>query len=276
MPNIQALTQGALDLLFPPRCVNCGGGGALLCGVCRASMRPPEQPICERCGQTLDAQRKPDARLCGVCAESGHPEALRFLTGLRAAMLYEGATRQAVLALKFRRQRRIASILGEILAETHTRLGLTADLIIPVPLHPKRERARGYNQSRLLAEVCAKRLRTPMRADLVVRHRETRPQVDLARHARLANVASAFTLTTPGAAQALTGKRILLIDDVTTTGATMNAVAEALQVGRPAALWGLAFSRPSEGAEHAPQERYSSAQHGRQARQGARRSQSWR
>ncbi|MEO7001095.1 MAG: ComF family protein [Ktedonobacterales bacterium] len=233
--------QRLLDLLFPPRCVGCGGRGALLCGGCRASIHTPEPPLCDRCGSPLERVTQEKPSRCPICRAGAGPQSL---TGLRVATVYEGAARQAVIALKFQGQRRAAQVMAELLADAYHRQQLHADVIIPVPLHARRTRARGYNQAELLARACGRRLVLPVSTGVVLRQRETLPQIKLAWHQRQANVAGAFALTPAPVAHSLAGKRILLIDDVATTGATMDAVAHALLAAQPAAIWGLAFARP--------------------------------
>lgn len=257
MLNVVGLGQRALDLLFPPRCVGCGAGGAVLCAACRASLRAPEPPLCCRCGtplaSTLGAALPEsgggdgwaEGTLCASCARGGFPAPL---AGIRVAVVYEGAAREAVLALKYRGQRRLAAPLGDLLAEASRGGVIVADVVVPVPLHRARGRARGrvrgYNQADLLAGRVAGRLRLPLRRDALRRPRATRPQTQLAPAERRANVAGAFALASPRAASALAGKRVLLIDDVTTTGSTLEAAAVALAAAHPAAVWGLAFARP--------------------------------
>jgi predicted amidophosphoribosyltransferase len=183
-----------LDLVFPPRCVGCASAGAPICAACGAAVHAPEEPLCGRCGHTLprpagriDASM---ARACPVCA-SGHTPVT--LTGLRAAAVYEGVVRAAVLALKHRGQRRLAEPLGDLLAATTRQAFPATELIVPIPLHAARRRQRGYNQAELLARRCASSLRIPSDARILSRHRATVPQVGLSATDRRANVAGAFT-----------------------------------------------------------------------------------
>jgi len=239
----QGIAQGLLDLLFPPRCVSCGRSGAILCSTCLADVRAPTEPLCERCGSPLPGSSI--RTLCETCVEGRGPVTL---DGLRVAAVYEGTIRKAIHALKFEGKRRAAQPLGALLAVAYHRstgAGMAADLIIPVPLHVDRARARGYNQAALLARVTAARLRMPVAENVLIRQRATQSQVDLSWRARRVNVTGAFALANPQVASRIAGKRILLIDDVATTGSTLDAAAQALFAAGPASVWGLAVARPA-------------------------------
>lgn len=237
-----SLPQRLLDLLFPPRCVHCGRMGEPLCAVCRASIQSPRSPRCVRCDRSLGGAPGPRCGQCVALASQGRQIALQRII---VAADYGDAARSAIRALKFRRQRRLAQPLGLLLVEAIQRADApAADLIIPMPLHADRRRERGYNQAALLARPVARALRLPLRDDALTRVRATRPQTHLHRDARHANVAGAFALSGPTAERALAGQRILLIDDVTTTGATLEAAAEALLAAQPAAIYAAAVARP--------------------------------
>ncbi len=234
--------QRLLDLLFPPRCASCGTVGAVLCPACLAAFRLLTPPLCARCGTPLPASRAGAGAtpLCLPCASGAFPP---DLDGIRVAAHYESAVRKAIHALKFGGQRRVAEPLGDLLAQTLQRDGPRADVLVPVPLHPARERERGYNQATLLARRCANLVGVPLRDGMLVRTRQTVPQTHLSASERRSNLAGAFALA-GSAGAALTGKRIVLVDDVTTTGSTLAAAAAALLPLHPAAVWGLAVARP--------------------------------
>ena len=179
---------------------------------------------------------------CDLCASGRGPA---HLTSLRAATVYDGAIRAAILAYKFRGARRLAEPLGEILAEAYKRERLTAELVTHVPLHSARRRQRGYDQSHLLARETARRLGLPFLPDAVKRVRATEPQTHLKGDERVTNVAQAFALSNAAIVARVKDRRILLIDDVTATGSTLDATAAALAEARPAAIIGLALSRPN-------------------------------
>lgn len=240
MAGVTSLARSLLDLVFPPRCVNCHTLGALLCDRCRATIAIPQPPLCARCGRPLPATHS-DSQ-CGQC-RSGHSPV--HLASLRAATAYDGAIRAAILAYKFRGVQRLAEPLGAMLAEAYKREGLAADLVTHVPLHSKRRRQRGYDQSQLLAREMARRLGLSFMPDAVKRVRATQPQTQLDGADRVTNVAQAFALSNVVIVARIKGMRILLIDDVTATGSTLDATAAALAEARPAAILGLALSRPN-------------------------------
>ena len=241
------LRHALLDALFPPRCLHCGAVGAVLCSTCLASAHAPAPPLCPRCGRSLPAGSRADAVACPTCISGRGPKAL---TTLRTAAIYEGVVREAVLALKYRGQRRMAEPLADLLAadlRAAVQQGARADLIIPVPLHKQRRRQRGFNQAELLARRCSIRLGIPVATDLLLRQRDTSPQVGLSLVERRANIADAFTLASPHTRTRLIGKHLVLVDDVSTTGSTLDAAAEALRAAGPASIIGLAVTRPTLG-----------------------------
>ncbi len=160
------------------------------------------------------------------------------MDGLRAAVQFQGAVREAIHRLKYNHCTALAPTLAELLADFLRNYPIPADVIVPVPLHPSRERSRGYNQARLLAQQLAVSQKLPMWYNMVERVRATTPQVKLDAAARRENMRDAFTATDDVA-----GIRVLLIDDVCTTGATMEACSAALKSRGAKSVWGLALAR---------------------------------
>lgn len=233
--HAQKWLQQGLELLFPPRCAGCQRSGHLLCPGCLQSMQPFTQPICQHCGMPLATS----GEQCFSCQQHH----LR-IHGLRCVNFYQGPLRLAIHAFKYSGQRRLAEPLGLLLAEAFTRYDMHADIILPLPLHTQRQQERGYNQASLLAKVCATHLKVPYLEERITRQRFTRPQVGLNRQERQENVAGAFTLTPGWPKETLAGCRVLLIDDVCTTGATLEACASALRAGGVSEIWGLVLSKP--------------------------------
>jgi ComF family protein len=242
MPAPADLAVALLDLIFPPRCVACGAHGAVLCIACRESIQPPRPPRCPRCCGPLPSAH---AR-CPHCADSHGPHNLDRMI---VASIYEGAVRKAIIALKYNGQRRAATPLGDLIAAAVRASDESLDIIVPVPLHASRRRARGYNQAELLARRCAHLLGVPCSPDALVRARATPPQVGLSLPERRRNIAGAFVLGDGARAAALAGRRVAVLDDVTTTGSTLEAAATALRAAGPAAIIGVAVAHPEHFAD---------------------------
>lgn len=235
----RTLPQVALNALLPPRCLACGAlveRTASLCADCWAGIAFIAPPHCACCGLPFDYDLGADA-LCGACAAE-HPPFERA----RAVMRYDAASRGLLLAFKHGDRTDGAPAYGAWLTRAGTDLLSTADLIAPVPLHRWRLFTRRYNQAALLAHAVGREAGVPVVSDLLVRRRFTPSQGRLSAAARRRNVAGAFALN-PGRAPRLTGRRVLLIDDVMTTGATAAACARALRRGGAAAVDVLVVAR---------------------------------
>lgn len=164
---------------------------------------------------------------------------MQALTRLRSAAAYEGPLEAAVHRFKYQGWRRLAEPLAILIAERVVVEGLSAGWIVAVPLHRDRLRQRGYNQSELLAEELRKHLSLAAPRGTLVRIRATPPQVGHDRRWRLENVKDAFVWRGPG----LDGDSILLVDDVATTGATMDACATALRAAGSGPVTGVSIAR---------------------------------
>lgn len=194
---LRAAGLASAAALLPPRCAGCGAPGAWLCLTCRDTVEP-------------------------LAARIPRP-------ATQAAGAYAGPLRSAIHRYKYRDERGLAEELGELLAgvvASDLARGIRVDAVVPVPLHPARLGARGYDQVALLARAVALGAGLPLRAALH-RIRHVRPQVELDRAARAHNVDGAFV----SVAGSLSGLRVALIDDVVTTGATLGAAAAAARAG---------------------------------------------
>lgn len=224
------LASFLLDLLFPARCAGCQRIGALLCVTCLARVRPVPHPVCRRCG-------KPQAveGVCAVCS------GVRFAVGMiRAAAIYADPLGETIRQFKYDGRKELAGPLGNLLAGCWQNLSAPVDLVAPVPLHEQRLRERGYNQSRLLAEAFCLATGLPLLDFGVLRReRETRQQVRLSMLERQENVAGAFAWRGP----ALDGASVLLIDDVATTGSTLEACGQVLLDAGAGRVWALTAAR---------------------------------
>ncbi|HKV89138.1 MAG TPA: ComF family protein [Candidatus Dormibacteraeota bacterium] len=218
-----------LDFVLPPRCGSCRRLGSWLCDSCRGRVRHLEEPLCRRCGVPVESVRES----CG-CRER-----LRSLTRLRSASAYEGPIEHAIHRFKYQGWRRLAEPLALLVAERLMVEGLAAAAVVAVPLHADRLRARGFNQAELLAEELRKRLLLGWAPGELERNRATPPQVGHDRRWRLANVSGAFDWH----GEPLGGQPILLVDDVATTGATLDACASALRAAGSGPVMGVSVAR---------------------------------
>ena len=190
----------------------------------------------------------PEAALLSPLLTAGeaHPEALLQLPGgavtdrgHTSTVPNGGAVRKAIHALKYQGVRAVAPTLGQLLVPFLAQEGLEGDLLVPVPLHPKRERQRGYNQSLLLAQAVGRATGLAVEPRALTRVTSVPSQVSLRAEERCANVAEAFRARP----ESVVGRRILVIDDVCTTGATLEACALALKEAGAVSVWGLALAR---------------------------------
>lgn len=222
------LTRSALDLVFPIHCAGCGREGGIICETCADGLERLTAPYCRVCAA-------PDVNSgCRWCRQHA-----RGFESLRAPYRFEGPVRDSIHALKYRGVRAAASSLAGLMAAYLERNPVPANVLIPTPLHPRRLRSRGYNQSALLARGVASALDLPVREDLLVRTANARPQVEArSREERHANVAGNFAST--GNA---TGLTVLLIDDVATTGSTLSECAFALRDAGASRVYALTLAR---------------------------------
>ncbi|MBC8337183.1 MAG: ComF family protein [Rhodospirillales bacterium] len=238
---LSALSGAALDILLPPQCPSCNAvveSAGVLCGPCWQAVDFITPPLCSCCG--LPFAFDPglsDAVLCGACARRAPP-----YNRARAVMVYGDFSRKLVLAFKHGDRTDTAPGLGRWLARTGAGLIADADLIAPVPLHWSRLFARRYNQAALLAGVVGRIGGVRVVQDLLVRGKRTPPQGRLTRSARHRNVQGAFRVR-PSRRGELDGRRVLLIDDVLTTGATVSACAKMLLRGGAKAVDVLTLAR---------------------------------
>jgi ComF family protein len=201
-------------LLAPPRCASC------------ETRVPIYTVFCPACASTAER------------ATSNH-------RGSMAAFVYGGAVARTIVRLKYERRPDLARPLGDLLwraVEPHA-AGLTDAVVVPVPLHPLRLAERGFNQSALVAARVARRLGAPMRALALTRIQDTPRQATLDRERRVANVAGAFVARRP---EVLRGRTVLLVDDVRTTGATLDACALAAMKGGAAGVRWAVVARAGE------------------------------
>lgn len=233
----------ALDLLLPPRCLACGSivdRQGTLCAACWRGIAFIGPPMCACCGLPFEIAAGPGA-LCGACVAT--PPVWRRA---RAALVYDDGSRPLVLGFKHGDRTHAAIPFARWMAHAGAELLAGADLVVPVPLHPWRLFLRRYNQSALLARAVARQSGVALLVDAVVRRRRTPSQGGLNRRQRALNVRGAFRVRR-GAAARVRGQRIVLVDDVLTTGATVTACARALLSAGAASVDVLALARVVRG-----------------------------
>jgi ComF family protein len=220
---------GLLDLVLPPRCGGCRMTGSWLCEACRNRIRRLEEPLCRRCGVEVESARR----------ECGCRTRLKSLARLRSAAAYDGPLEVAIHRFKYQGWRKLAAPLALLIAERVAVEGLAARSAVSVPLHPSRLRQRGFNQAELLARELRSRMGVVKPVGELVRTRATPPQVGHDRLWRSSNVQGAFRWIGPP----LDGGPILLVDDVATTGATLEACANALRAAGSGPVMGVSIAR---------------------------------
>ena len=236
---IRNVGKRVVDTILPPRCLSCGvvvDATGAVCPDCWRGIDFVTPPFCACCGLPFAYDSGPDA-LCGACA------AERPLFGrARSVMVYNDASRDLILAFKHADRTDAAPAYGGWLARAGEALLADADLIVPVPLHRRRLLARRYNQAALLAQALGRVAGKRVLVDALVRTRPTPSQGRMNRAQRARNVRAAFAVRRSRKA-ALAGKRIVLVDDVMTTGATLSACVRALLDGGASNVDALTLAR---------------------------------
>ncbi len=214
--RVRDVVDLALDCFFPRACVGCGRIGSYMCSRCEADLPFLVGPLCPRCGQPQIS-----GILCASCAV--HPSSIE---AIRSVFRFEGTARRAVHELKYHNLRAIAPTLASYIATCMTEAGMTADVMVPVPLHPSHERLRGYNQAAILAREVGKLHNMRVLPRSLRRAGTSTSQVRTKNvEERRRNVRGAFRW----ADSPLLGSTVMLIDDVCTTGATLDACASAIR-----------------------------------------------
>jgi ComF family protein len=227
------VSQTAVQWLWPETCAHCredlsGVRPGPLCPGCRLTLAPSEPPYCARCAEPTNRP------LCARC--EGRPFACRTLRG---AFLYKGAAVSLVHAFKFRGRRGAARAAGAWMGQAFSRFPelARAQALVPMPLHPRRRRERGYNQARLIAESLSDWTGLPV-WDVAARVKATRPLWALGRESREQTLVDAFR-----ASPSVKGRSLLVVDDVCTSGASLEGCARALVEAGAAWAGGYAFAR---------------------------------
>ena len=229
--RISRIASAGLDLLYPPRCAGCDREGKFICEACFSAQPRLLPPYCLTCAQPI-----PRGSRCAGCRNTP-----LVINAIRAPFLMDGAIRQAVHQLKYGNLRAIAPMLGGLLADFMDAECVSGDALVPVPIHPRRERQRGYNQAHLLAREVSKLLDIPVASRSLSRVNNAPPQArSQSASDRKANVRDSFLC--PDSSE-VEGRALVLIDDVCTTGATLDACATALKAAGAARVYGVTLAR---------------------------------
>ena len=225
-------------MLYPPECGGCGKKGACWCVQCQEQVKILNGELCEVCGLPLEKT--------GVC-DTCRADRPRF-RALRAWAVFEEPLQSALHNLKYRRNMSMGNALAVHMADFVQALNWPIDVIVPVPLGRKRRRERGYNQVGMIALPLALALEVRYVPKGLARRKETRSQVGLSKQERRENVREAFQ-----AAAGMSGKNVLVMDDVSTTGSTLSSSAEALYFSGAKDVYALTVARalPHHGLQHA-------------------------
>lgn len=211
-----------LDLLYPKRCPFCGEvqayQGRQVCETCFKKLKKVTAPYCMKCGKTLEDEEEEYCRDCTAIPKSyvrGYP-----------VFFYEEPLKSALYDFKYKNQREYAVFFAECMDLHYGRelKGRKPEGIVPVPVHPHKRKVRGYNQAQLLAEELSKKIGVPVYKDYLERIVDTSPQKELNDKARLGNLKNAFKLNQ----NAIKLKKVLLVDDIYTSGATIEACTKVL------------------------------------------------
>lgn len=228
--KINSFFWKTIDLFFPPHCAGCDLLGYRWCKACDSAVEKINPPFCPKCGSPEPHQKLTNEHC------SDHLPSIDFI---RSYAIYEAPLSSAIKKLKYQNDIGIAEILAFYLVELYNDINQDIDFVIPVPLGKNRLKERGYNQASLIAKPLALAIGRPMKTQALFRNKETKSQVGLSREERSRNVSGAFYVNNSN----LIGKNILLIDDVTTTGATLEACAKELKNKGVETIVGLTLAR---------------------------------
>jgi ComF family protein len=244
--RLRGVGSFALDLVYPPACLCCRGAVAAhgaVCPTCWGQINFIEKPFCDRLGTPFAY----DLGIEGLLSPDAMANPPVYTRARAVARFEDGPVRQLVHRLKYHDRMELAGPLGTWMARAGTELLAAADLLVPVPLHRRRLMWRQFNQAQALAAVVGRACGKPMDSFLLRRVKRTTPQIGLSRAQRASNVQGAFFVPEE-ARPFVEGRAIVLIDDVLTSGATINAAARALLRAGATRVDVLVFARVVTGS----------------------------
>lgn len=239
----RGVASRVLDLVLPPVCMACRAPVASphgLCAACWSRLRPIERPYCERLGIPFGFDLGEGALSAEAIADPP------VFDRARAAVLYEDVAREIVQGLKYHDRTELGRLVGRMTARAGREILADAELIVPLPLHRRRLWSRRFNQAAIIALEVGRIAGRPVETAALERIRATRPQVGLSERERAENVRGAFRVA-PAGRPAIEGRRVVLVDDVLTTGATVGAATRALRRAGAARVDVLTFARVAPG-----------------------------
>jgi ComF family protein len=249
--SVGGIAESLFATLFPSDCRLCGApliniSRLPVCDGCLEAIRPIAGGVCSVCGEGLVSVHafsgENDEPLCGLCRRLSPPFEKAAAYGS-----YDGGLRDLIHLLKYEQVRPAANVLGRMLAEViagfEASFGEMPVLVVPVPLHARKQRERGFNQSELIARAALKlrrEARAVMSTEVLLRRRETKSQIGLSSHQRRENLRGAFVVSNP---QEIARRELLLVDDVFTTGTTASECARVLRRAGASKVWVATVAR---------------------------------
>jgi len=218
-----------VDFIYPPTCAGCGKPGSLWCDECQEKTILISKPLCQKCGRPLSIPG-----ICKECQTNPPP-----YTMLRSYAEYGDPIRKALISLKYKNNLGLGLVFSPMLIQIIKSMNWDFDCVIPVPISKGHQKERGYNQSTILARPISLAINKPLVLNSINRTKETQTQVKLSREERFENLESAFSKNPAK----LISKKVLLVDDITTTGATLISCSKVLQEAGCSEIYCLTVAR---------------------------------
>jgi ComF family protein len=219
-----------LDLIYPKECVGCNKEGTWLCRRCQSKIIKIKTPYCPKCKRITK-----NGQFCSNCRKN------TFLTGIIISAYYREPLKEAIHHYKYQGIKDLKNQLSSLIIDRlKNNLPRGEKILIPIPLYKRKELERGFNQSKKITEIISSYFNIPLVGNLLVRRKQTLPQINLKLKERSENIKDAFELLPKNK---IKGKTILLVDDVTTSGATLNEAAKILRQAGAKEIWGVVIAQ---------------------------------